>query len=64
MGLLFIGGLMNVLWVAAIALLVLIEKTFPLGNRASWLIGRRQVGVTAPGPIATGNPRVSCPRLR
>jgi predicted metal-binding membrane protein len=39
MGLLFIGGLMNVLWVAAIALLVLIEKTFPLGNRASWLIG-------------------------
>jgi predicted metal-binding membrane protein len=39
MGLLFIGGLMNVLWVAAVALLVLIEKTFPLGNRASWLIG-------------------------
>jgi predicted metal-binding membrane protein len=39
MALLFIGGLMNVLWIAAIALLVLIEKTFPWGNRASWLIG-------------------------
>jgi predicted metal-binding membrane protein len=39
MGLLFIGGLMNVLWIAAIALLVLIEKTSPWGNRASWLIG-------------------------
>ena len=39
MALLFIGGLMNVLWIAAIALLVLIEKTLPWGNRASWLIG-------------------------
>ena len=29
MVLLFVGGLMNLLWIAALALLVLIEKTFP-----------------------------------
>jgi predicted metal-binding membrane protein len=39
MGLLFVGGLMNMLWVAAIALLVLIEKTLPWGDRASWVSG-------------------------
>jgi predicted metal-binding membrane protein len=32
MALLFVGGLMNLLWVAAIALLVLIEKTAPWGG--------------------------------
>ena len=35
MGLLFVGGLMNMLWIAGLALLVLIEKLFPLGPRVS-----------------------------
>ena len=39
MALLFVGGLMNVLWVAAIAFLVLIEKLLPVGPRASRLTG-------------------------
>jgi predicted metal-binding membrane protein len=39
MGLLFVGGLMNMLWVAGLAVLVLIEKLFPLGPRVSQLTG-------------------------
>jgi predicted metal-binding membrane protein len=39
MALLFVGGLMNVLWVAALAFLVLIEKLFPAGPRVSQLTG-------------------------
>ena len=35
MALLFVGGLMNVLWIAALALLVLIEKLLPVGPRLS-----------------------------
>ena len=35
MVLLFVGGLMNLLWIAALALLVLIEKTLPWGGRTS-----------------------------
>jgi predicted metal-binding membrane protein len=31
MGLLFIGGVMNLLWIAAIAVFVLLEKTIPFG---------------------------------
>jgi predicted metal-binding membrane protein len=38
MALLFVGGLMNVLWVAALAFLVLIEKLLPIGPRISGLI--------------------------
>ncbi len=41
MGLLFVGGVMNLLWVAAIAFFVLIEKAAPFGalaGRASGLI--------------------------
>ena len=41
MGLLFVGGVMNLLWVAAIAVFVLIEKLAPFGalaGRASGLI--------------------------
>ncbi len=36
MGLLFVAGVMNLLWVAAITALVLIEKIAPVG----YLIGR------------------------
>jgi predicted metal-binding membrane protein len=39
MTLLFVGGLMNVLWIAALALLVLIEKLLPAGPRVSRLTG-------------------------
>jgi predicted metal-binding membrane protein len=39
MALLFAGGLMNVLWIAALACLVLIEKLFPVGPRVTRLTG-------------------------
>ncbi len=39
MALLFVGGLMNITWVAAIALVVLLEKTMPWGGRMSRLTG-------------------------
>ena len=32
MALLFVGGVMNVLWIAGIAVLVLLEKTVPTGR--------------------------------
>ena len=37
--LLFVGGLMNLLWIAVLALLVLIEKLLPVGPRVSRLTG-------------------------
>jgi predicted metal-binding membrane protein len=39
MALLFVGGLMNVIWIAGIALLVFIEKLLPAGPRVSRLTG-------------------------
>jgi predicted metal-binding membrane protein len=39
MALLFVGGIMNLAWIAGIALLVLIEKTVPWGRRMSHLTG-------------------------
>ena len=39
MVLLFVGGLMNLLWVGVLALLVLIEKTLPWGGRTSRATG-------------------------
>jgi len=39
MALLFVGGLMNLAWIAAIALLVMLEKTIPWGGRMSRLTG-------------------------
>jgi predicted metal-binding membrane protein len=39
MALLFVGGLMNMLWIAGLALLVLVEKLAPLGPRFSQLVG-------------------------
>ena len=32
MALLFVGGVMNVLWIAGIAILILLEKTVPTGQ--------------------------------
>jgi predicted metal-binding membrane protein len=39
MALLFAFGLMNLLWIAALALLVLIEKVLPIGGRMSHVAG-------------------------
>lgn len=39
MALLFVAGVMNLLWVAAIAALVLVEKMAPPGRAVSWLAG-------------------------
>ena len=39
MALLFVGGLMNLLWIAALAFLVLVEKLFPIGSAVSRLTG-------------------------
>ena len=43
MALLFVGGLMNLLWIAALALLVLVEKTLPWGGRMRQS-DRRRIG--------------------
>jgi predicted metal-binding membrane protein len=32
MALLFVGGVMNLAWIAALAVLVLVEKVFPAGQ--------------------------------
>jgi predicted metal-binding membrane protein len=39
MALLFVGGVMNLAWVAAIAAFVLIEKVLPFGPRVSQVAG-------------------------
>jgi predicted metal-binding membrane protein len=39
MALLFVGGVMSLAWVAALALIVLIEKVAPIGSRGAWAIG-------------------------
>ena len=39
MALLFVGGIMNLAWIAAIALLVLVEKTLPWGGWTGRLAG-------------------------
>jgi predicted metal-binding membrane protein len=41
MALLFVGGVMNLLWIAAIAVFVLLEKTIPFGD-----VGGKAVGAT------------------
>ncbi len=39
MAILFVAGVMNLMWVAAIAAFVLLEKAAPLGRAVSWLAG-------------------------
>ena len=39
MGLLFFGGVMNLMWIAAITLFVLLEKVLPFGNRGGRVAG-------------------------
>ncbi len=45
MALLFVGGVMNLLWVALIAAFVLLEKTTPLGTRAGLYTGAGMIAV-------------------
>jgi len=46
MALLFVGGVMNVLWIAAITIFVLLEKVVPVGRLISRIAG---VGFVAGG---------------
>ncbi len=39
MALLFVGGVMNFLWIAALAILVLLEKVLPFGRLIARLAG-------------------------
>jgi predicted metal-binding membrane protein len=39
MGLLFVAGVMNLLWVAVLAALVLAQKLLPVGRLAGWVTG-------------------------
>jgi predicted metal-binding membrane protein len=39
MALLFVGGIMNLAWIAGIALIVLIEKILPWDGRIEWVTG-------------------------
>ncbi len=47
MGLLFVGGVMNLLWIAAISAFVLIEKTVPFGAAAGWVGGAAMIVIGA-----------------
>jgi predicted metal-binding membrane protein len=47
MGLLFVGGVMNVLWIALLALLVLLEKLLPVGRLIARLAGLALIGAGA-----------------
>lgn len=44
MVLLFVFGVMNLLWIAALAILVLLEKVVPGGHRIAWAFGGLMVG--------------------
>ena len=43
MGLLFVGGVMNLLWIAAIAIFVLLEKTIPFGDVSGRIAGAAMI---------------------
>ena len=47
MGLLFVGGVMNLLWMAAIAVFVLLEKTIPFGQVGGRVAGAAMILVGA-----------------
>jgi predicted metal-binding membrane protein len=48
MGLLFFGGIMNLLWIIGLAVLVLLEKTGPMGSSIGRIVG---VGVASWGVL-------------
>ena len=43
MALLFVGGVMNLLWIAAIAVFVLLEKTMPFAEAGGRVVGATMV---------------------
>ena len=43
MGLLFVGGVMNLLWIAAIAVFILLEKTMPFAETGGRVIGTAMI---------------------
>jgi predicted metal-binding membrane protein len=47
MALLFVGGVMNLLWIAAIAIFVLLEKTIPFGDVSGRIAGAAMILVGA-----------------
>ncbi|MGB7868021.1 MAG: DUF2182 domain-containing protein [Mycobacterium sp.] len=47
MALLFVGGVMNLLWIAAIAIFVLLEKTIPFGDVSGRVAGAAMILVGA-----------------
>jgi predicted metal-binding membrane protein len=47
MALLFVGGVMNLLWIAAIAIFVLVEKTIPFGDIGGRFVGAAMILVGA-----------------
>ncbi|MGF7121923.1 DUF2182 domain-containing protein [Rhodococcus sp. TAF43] len=47
MGLLFVGGVMNLLWIAAIAIFVLLEKMIPFGDVSGRFAGAAMILVGA-----------------
>jgi predicted metal-binding membrane protein len=47
MGLLFVGGVMNLLWIAALSVFVLAEKVIPLGASGGRVAGVLMIGVGA-----------------
>src|ERR1700741_1457295 len=48
MGLLFVGGIMNLFWIAGLAAFVLLEKTVPMGSWIGRIVG---VGIAAWGVL-------------
>ena len=44
MTLLFVAGVMNLLWIIALAVLVLVEKLAPRERLGSWTIGALLIG--------------------
>jgi predicted metal-binding membrane protein len=55
MALLFVGGVMNVLWIAAIMIFVLIEKVVPVGGLISRISG---LGFLAAGILMIASPAI------
>ena len=39
MSLLFVGGVMNLIWIAGLSIFVLLEKLLPQGRRIGYLMG-------------------------
>jgi len=47
MALLFVGGVMNLAWVAALSIVVAVEKLAPRGERLATLLGLALLGLGA-----------------